>query len=372
MIAFVVNGDERSAMAVRAQAFARHLASRWRIAVAYRCSGRVGSIPPLTWWLARQRPAATWVFDMALSGVIAGAVGRIGGARLVIDTGDVIAELARQSRLRGRLGVLATTGLEQLAEAAADALIVRGTAHAELYAGRGIHATVIPDGVEVDQFTGAGRRQATRHALGVSNELVVGLIGSTVWSPSLGLTYGWDLVEALGLLRDRPVVGLIVGDGSGIPHLRERARMLDVNHRIRFVGRQPFDTLPDWLSACDVCLSTQTNDLVGQVRTTGKLPLYMANGRFVLASRVGEARRVLPDEMLVDYHGTVDRAYPARLAARLRVLCQDRDRLRAGSALVDVARREFDYAVLAERADALLRRVVAESAGMPQAGGRMS
>ena len=159
---------------------------------------------------------------------------------------------------------------------------------------------------------------------------------------------------------------------DGIPHLRERARALDVDHRLRFVGRQPFETLPDWLSACDVCLSTQTNDLVGQVRTTGKLPLYMANGRYVLASRVGEARRVLPDEMLVEYDGTVDRAYPARLAARLRLLSQERERLSAGLALVDVARREFDYAILAERADALLRRVVPAGAGVAQVGGRVS
>ena len=229
MIAFVVNGDEQSAMAMRAQAFARHLARRWPIEVGYRRKGRVGSIPQLAWWLARQRPDAIWVFDMALSGVVAGTLVKPGGARLIIDTGDVIAELARQSRLRGRLGVLATSGLERLAEAAADALIVRGTAHAELYAERGIPTTLIPDGVEVDQFAGVGRREATRHSLGVTDELVVGLVGSTVWSPSLGLTYGWDLVEALGQLRDLPVVGLIVGDGSGIPHLRERARALDVD-----------------------------------------------------------------------------------------------------------------------------------------------
>jgi hypothetical protein len=50
----------------------------------------------------------------------------------------------------------------------------------------------------------------------------------------------------------------------------------------------------------DICLSTQTNDVVGWVRTTGKLPLYLAAGRYVLASRVGEAARVLPEEMLVD------------------------------------------------------------------------
>ena len=85
-----------------------------------------------------------------------------------------------------------------------------------------------------------------------------------------------------------------------------------------FAGRIAYERLPDYLAALDVCLSTQTNDLAGQARTTGKLPLYLAAGRYILASRVGEAALVLPDDMLLDYHGVVDRDYPARLAGRVR------------------------------------------------------
>ena len=151
---------------------------------------------------------------------------------------------------------------------------------------------------------------AMRRALGLGDGLVVGLVGSSVWSPSLGIAYGWDLIEMLALVRDLPVRGLLVGDGSGIGHLRERARVLGVEDRIVFAGRRPLAELPEILSACDVCLSTQTNDIPGNVRTTGKLPLYLACGRYVLASRVGEAARVLPEEMLVPYEGTVDKRLP--------------------------------------------------------------
>ena len=38
------------------------------------------------------------------------------------------------------------------------------------------------------------------------------------------------------------------------------------------------------LSIMDVCISTQSNDLVGMVRTTGKLPLYLAYGKYVIAN----------------------------------------------------------------------------------------
>ena len=107
--------------------------------------------------------------------------------------------------------------------------------------------------------------------------------------------------------------------------------MLGVEDRIVFAGRRPLAELPEILSACDVCLSTQTNDIPGNVRTTGKLPLYLACGRYVLASRVGEAARVLPGEMLVPYEGTVDKEYPSRLAERVRALAAAPSRLSLGA-----------------------------------------
>src|SRR5205814_9698643 len=121
-------------------------------------------------------------------------------------------------------------------------------------------------------------------------------------------------------------------------------------------GRRPMSELPSLINACDVCLSTQTNDVPGNVRTTGKLPLYLACGRYVLASRVGEAARVLPADMLVPYDGTVDRGYPARLAERIRELIGDRVRLRLGTAGVAIARNHFDYDRLATRVESVLDR----------------
>ena len=91
----------------------------------------------------------------------------------------------------------------------------------------------------------------------------------------------------------------------------------------------------------------------------------MASGRYILASRVGEAARVLPDEMLIDYSGSVDREYPARLAARLRGLCADRARLHLGETLTGIARQEFSYDVLAPRVDAVVTRLAPLPVGIP-------
>jgi glycosyltransferase involved in cell wall biosynthesis len=154
------------------------------------------------------------------------------------------------------------------------------------------------------------------------------------------------------------VKGVLIGDGSGVPHLRERCRRHGIQEQVRFIDRVPYASVPEYLGVLDVVLSTQSNDLVGQVRTTGKLPLYMANGRFILATDVGEASRVLPAEMRVPYEGVVDTAYPSRLAERVEGLLAQPGRLRAGEALVGVARERFDYGVLAGRVRDVLARVM--------------
>lgn len=349
-------------MADRAGAFASRLSGRWHVTTACRRSQGAAGISGFARWLRETAPDVVYVFDMGVAGVLAGAWRTLGRSTpLVIDTGDAIAALARSTGMRGPLGLLATSALERFSLRAADHIVVRGTFHRELLAEQRVNATVIPDGVNLGVFSPRDG-SAMRRALDLGDGFVVGLVGSSVWSPSLGIAYGWDLIEMLSQVRELPVRGLLVGDGSGIEHLRERARVLGVEDRIVFAGRRPLDELPEILSACDVCLSTQSNDVPGNVRTTGKLPLYLACGRYVLASRVGEAARVLPGEMLVPYEGTVDKAYPSRLADRVRALAAAPARLSLGAGGVAIARQHFDYDMLAGRLDSVLTTVARRSA----------
>jgi glycosyltransferase involved in cell wall biosynthesis len=348
-------------MADRARNFAARLEGGWTVDLAYRRDSRRGDIQQFAAWLAQQNPDVVYVFDLALAGVAAALLHRLRrGTRFIVDTGDAITALARA--LRSPLGVAATAVLERVALKTADHIVVRGSFHQELLAREHIPSTVIPDGVDLSLFTPRDGT-AARRALGLGDALTVGIVGSCVWSPALQIAYGWDMVELLGLVRDLPVKALLVGDGNGISHLRQRAKDLRVEDRIVFAGRRPMSELPDLLSACDVCLSTQTNDIPGNVRTTGKLPLYLACGRYVLASDVGQARYVLPEEMRLPYEGTVDRAYPARLAARVREIAGQRARLELGAGGVAIARQHFDYDVLAKRVVDVLSR--SEAAAQP-------
>jgi glycosyltransferase involved in cell wall biosynthesis len=292
---------------------------------------------------------------MAVSGVASALPFRIfGPATVLIDTGDAVTALARAAHLRGPLGVAATWLLEEAGLKLASHIVVRGFLHHELLARRGISSTWIPDGFEEEIFHPAA-------ASSTEADLCIGLLGSVIWNGSLSATYGYDLVEILAALSDLPVRGVLVGDGTGLARLKAHASARGVAQRMTFAGHVPYPELGSWLHSFDVALSTQTNDLPGQVRTTGKLPLYLACGCFVLASRVGEAARVLPPEMLVDYEGSRDPDYPARAAAHLRGLIRNQTPFRAlGLAAAQRLAPQYEYNRLSLQLASLVTRLLPE------------
>jgi glycosyltransferase involved in cell wall biosynthesis len=285
---------------------------------------------------------------------------------VIVDTGDAIYELSLSTG-RGRVGSFLTKRLERYALAISDQVVVRSHPHQELLASKGISADVIPDGVDLKQFRPGGE-DALRHQFGLDGFMVAGTLGSLIWNQRLDMCYGWELVEVIHRLRHLPIKGLVIGDGSGLAWLKQRCAVLGIVDRVVFAGRIPYDDLPRYLNLMDIGLSTQTNDAVGQVRTTGKLPLYLACGRFVLATAVGEAARVLPHEMLVPYNGVKDLGYPERLAERVRALLERPDHLQRATESVALAGAHFDYNILAARLRETIERLVMPRGFEPEAG----
>jgi glycosyltransferase involved in cell wall biosynthesis len=267
---------------------------------------------------------------------------------MVVDTGDSIYDLARSTGDRGRVALWLTKMLEYFAFWASHCVIVRSHPHQEVLARRGIIASVIPDGVDTDEFQLRPVGDLLRKH-GFEGYTVLGLLGSIVWNPRWEMCYGWELVEVIDRLRDLPIKGLVIGDGSGLEHLKMWCAQRGIEDRVVFLGRVDYGTLPGYISLMDICLSTQTNDAAGQVRTTGKLPLYLSCGRFVLSTDVGEASRVLPPQMLLAYDGTKDLAYPRRLAERVRILIESPEQLHQMDESVAIAQTFFDYDVLAKK-----------------------
>jgi glycosyltransferase involved in cell wall biosynthesis len=292
------------------------------------------------------RVDVVYVIDVGRSTLAAAAAAAARRIPYVIDTGDAAYELARSTGSHGRVG----EGLVGLGEAlvlrGACHVVVRGREHVGLLPHA--RATVVPDVAPATARPVSGA--AVRRELDLADAFVVGLVGSLVHAPRLGISYGWDVVEALDH-TDRSVHALIVGDGDGLAALEARAIDLGVSDRCRFVGRVHPDDVARYVAAMDVGVSTQSNDAVGRVRTTGKLPLYLACGLPVLATDVGEAHYLLgPLGWTLPYTGVVDRAHPRRLAEAVERWRRDTEG--AGSrreAALTLSREAFDPTVMARR-----------------------
>ena len=357
---FFVNGSEASAADVRAKMFAERLSSEWDIWFNYRPVPKWKGILPFIQSALKFRPDIIYVMDTAYTGVLAGCIAKkLIGCKLITDTGDVAYELAKSTGNYSKPQLALINWIEQMALRNSDCLIVRGSYHKSWLEKQGIlNVVFIPDGVDMET---AKPVDATsfKTKLGLNNNLVVGLVGTMSWSEKHQMCYGWDIIEALGLLKDLSVKALLVGDGDGRPILENRARELGVADRVVFTGRIPFDELFQYLSAMDVCVSTQSNDLVGMVRTTGKLPLYLAYGKYIIATDVGEASRVLPGVgCLLTYMGVRDDTYPSRIATQLRILVTEPRLLDIAERARQVASDNFDYAILSQRVEKVCRNLV--------------
>ncbi len=355
-------------MASRSQGFARHLNG---VSARYLAEAECLSEHPDPWRrllglsslihrLLWNRIALLYVIDIGPINLLAGVAAKyLFRIRFVIDTGDLVYDLAvaeGNSILRRAIKKIT----EDLALFLSDAIVVRGTLHKKLLQKQSYrNVFYIPDGVDT-VFSYPREVTELRERLGLQDVTTIGLVGTTHWNRKTQACNGWELVETISLLRDLPVAGLLIGDGTGLPKLKRRADQLEIGDRFKFFGRVPYECLPDHLSLIDICLLTQPNNPCGWVRTTGKLPEYLALGRYIVSTEVGTAATILKDERigkLLSYDGVKDDTYPLRLADTLRTLIQDRSLFEGPDKRVGVAKRLFEYRVLAKELETALDAV---------------
>ncbi|MFT4113469.1 glycosyltransferase [Silvibacterium sp.] len=119
-----------------------------------------------------------------------------------------------------------------------------------------------------------GRRRI-RQQLNIDDSTVVfGIVGSLSWSSRYGYCYGAELVRAIRSSKGNAIV-VIVGDGSGLPKLKEIAGDA-LGRTVHLPGRVSREEVPYWLAALDIGSIPQSVDGVGSFRYTTKLSEYMA------------------------------------------------------------------------------------------------
>ncbi len=218
----------------------------------------------------------------------------------------------------------------------ADLVVVVSKALRDEVVGRGVppeRVLVNPNAVAPQQYHPAIDGASIRRRLNQEGRLVIGFIG----------TFGpWHGAEVLAQAV-RSVIAqcpqahfLFIGDGSGMPRVREIVAADGVEGQVTFAGLVPQEEAPAYLAACDILVSPHVPNPDGTpfFGSPTKLFEYMAMGKGIVASDLDQIGEILS-------HGKtawlVRPGDPEDLAAGIVALARDPD-LR--SALGRAAREE--------------------------------
>jgi PEP-CTERM/exosortase A-associated glycosyltransferase len=161
---------------------------------------------------------------------------------------------------------------------------------------RGIPAqkvTVIPNAVDIDDFSVGGARDAVlAEQLGVAGKAVLGFIGSFYAYEGLNV-----LLDALpAMLAANPEIRvLLVGGGPQDAALKAQAQRLGVAGQVVFTGRVPHSEVQRYYNLIDVLVYPRLKMRLTDLVTPLKPLEAMAQGRVLVASDVGGHGELIED-----------------------------------------------------------------------------
>lgn len=126
-----------------------------------------------------------------------------------------------------------------------------------------------------------------RYALGM--QPVIGFVGSL--KPWHGMDF---LLDAMSLLRKRQLEHrlLIVGDGPGLEHTRERVRNEALDEHVLLAGKVAHEEIPGYLAAMDLTVAPYSAEQ-GFYFSPLKVLESLAAGRPVVAPRLGQLNELI-------------------------------------------------------------------------------
>ena len=151
-----------------------------------------------------------------------------------------------------------------------------------------------PNGVDTDTFHPGVGGVDVRSSLGLSNEeVVVGFVGT--FGPWHGVLVLAEAIKALPC--DQPLRFLFVGNGSLHGDVQHALRNEVEKKRVIFTGPVSHKEVPGLLDACDILASPHVPLADGSefFGSPTKLFEYMAMGKGIVASRLGQIGEVLRD-----------------------------------------------------------------------------
>jgi glycosyltransferase involved in cell wall biosynthesis len=239
---------------------------------------------------------------------------------LVREVNGIVADEAKISKEGDRVSLWVIDRIERFSMPRADKIIVVTSKLKEIlqkdYEIPRDKIAVIQNGANTDLFKPKETARA-RAELGLNRSSnYVCYVGS--FSPWQGIEY---LIRSVPLiLKKCPKTRfLIVGDGLMKQDLIELAKQIGVSDKVIFTGMVPYQKVPLYMNAADVCTSPKAGLRSGY--SPLKLCEYMACGKPVVASRASGL------EIVEDSGGgiLVEPKEPKALAAAMTKLLQNRE-----------------------------------------------
>ncbi len=118
-----------------------------------------------------------------------------------------------------------------------------------------------------------------------------------IFTGNIGQAQGLEVLPRTAkLLKDggtTDVLFVIIGDGRHKEALVEDIKAQDAEDMFCIIGRQPAETIPNYLAACDAAFVSFAKEPLFEKTIPAKLQSYMACGMPVVASATGETARVI-------------------------------------------------------------------------------
>jgi glycosyltransferase involved in cell wall biosynthesis len=174
----------------------------------------------------------------------------------------------------------------------------------------------VPVGADLGAFDPLRRGEKVRfkQPLEIGNRPLVAYIGQLE-----GAAYASLFVKASALLADRfpEVVWMVVGGGLMLEQLEELAFRLNLSHRVVFTDYLPAANIPEVLAAADIAVACFSDEPLVRCKSPLKVAEYLAAGKAIVASKVGEVPWMTGDAAVLVEPGSVD-----ALAAGIRFLLE--------------------------------------------------
>ena len=149
--------------------------------------------------------------------------------------------------------------------------------------------SIVQNGVESDLFSPRVNNADLRKELGAEGKFVVGYIGT------MGMAHGLETIVAAAteLQRTAPhVLFLMVGEGSDKERVINRARSLGLTN-MRFVGQQPREKVPEFISLSDACLVLLKKSELFKTVIPTKMLEFMSCACPLILGVDGQARKIM-------------------------------------------------------------------------------